>query len=79
MENWIWVQSVLPIEGLKKYFCCYFVIILELKIVFVTMVKKNFPQELSPNLMNLSRVSNPPKSGLNWGPLKSWNIEYNFK
>ena len=27
--------------------------------------------------MNLSRVLNPPKTGLN--EFKSWNIEYNFK
>ena len=29
--------------------------------------------------MNLSRVSNPPKTGLIERRLKSWKIEYNFK
>ena len=33
----------------------------------------------SPNLMNLSRVSNPPKPALIERWLKSWNIEYTFK
>ena len=27
---------------------------------------------LCPNLMNLSRVSNPPKTGFNWAPLVVW-------
>ena len=30
--------------------------------------------DLSPNLMNLSLISNPPKTRFNWAP---WNIEYN--
>ena len=32
-----------------------------------------------PNLMNLSRVSNPPKTGFNWESAEILNIEYNFK
>ena len=34
---------------------------------------------LSPNLMNLSRLSNPPKKVSIERRLKSWNIEYKFK
>jgi len=34
---------------------------------------------LCPNLMKLSRVSNPPKTGFKNRRLISWNIEYNFK
>ena len=34
---------------------------------------------LSPNLMNLSRISNLPKPVSIERRLKSWNIEYNFK
>ena len=33
---------------------------------------------LSPNLMNLSRVLNPPKPVSIERRFKSWNIEYNF-
>ena len=34
---------------------------------------------LCPNFMNLSRVSNPPKTGFIERRFKSWKIEYNFK
>ena len=38
-----------------------------------------FKEYLCPNLMNLSRDLNLPKTGFNRAWLKSWKIEYNFK
>ena len=47
-----------------------------LKIEFLNLIILLF--SLSPNLINLSRVSNPPKFKSIERLLKSWKIEYNF-
>ena len=39
---------------------------------------RNFLRQLCPNLMNLSRVSNLPKTGSIERRLKSWKNVYNF-
>ena len=56
---------------LKLLICSHFIMFFR---------RRETPTNQCPNLINLSRVSNPPKKWVSIkSPLKSWTIEYNFK
>ena len=76
VTTWILRNSFSPLPQRSCVFATYsdFVIPISLKpdVVDLTYFKLWI---LSPNLMNLSCISNPPKTGFNWAPasiLKHW-------